>query len=193
MTARFLNAEFFEFVPQCKIWMSTNSKPRIEGCDLGIWRRIHLIPFSVTIPPEERDHDMPRKLRDELPGIFQRAIRGALEWSRGGLRPPRAVVEAVAQYRDESDGLGQFIDECCEVPERGTPLFSATKSKSSDLYHTYNAWATANNERPLTQKTFNERLSSRGFLRARNSRGWEWHGVAPTADALTELAGGLRV
>jgi phage/plasmid-associated DNA primase len=31
----------------------------------AIQRRFHLIPFAVTIPPEERDADLAEKLKDE--------------------------------------------------------------------------------------------------------------------------------
>jgi phage/plasmid-associated DNA primase len=31
MTARFLNQEFFTFIPVCKIWIATNNKPKSSG------------------------------------------------------------------------------------------------------------------------------------------------------------------
>jgi len=70
LTARFLHAEFFEFVPQFKIVLSCNHKPRITGGDHGIWRRVHLVPFEVTIPEAERDRNLPEKLEAELPGVL---------------------------------------------------------------------------------------------------------------------------
>jgi putative DNA primase/helicase len=39
-----------------------------------------LVPFTVTIPPEERDTDLGTKLRAELEGIFAWAVRGGLAW-----------------------------------------------------------------------------------------------------------------
>jgi putative DNA primase/helicase len=55
LTARNLYQDYFEFVPQFKLFIAGNHKPIIRGDDIGIWRRIHLIPFLVTIPQEERD------------------------------------------------------------------------------------------------------------------------------------------
>jgi len=55
VTARYLNREFFEFQPQFTIWLATNHKPRVKGTDHGIWRRIHLVPFSVTIEQDKMD------------------------------------------------------------------------------------------------------------------------------------------
>lgn len=53
--ARFLYSEHFEFDPEFKIFLAANHKPVIRGTDNAIWRRIHLIPFTVQIPEEERD------------------------------------------------------------------------------------------------------------------------------------------
>lgn len=61
ITARFLYGEFFSFKPTFKIYMATNHKPKIRGADNGIWRRIKMIPFTVTIPPEQRDNDLGEK------------------------------------------------------------------------------------------------------------------------------------
>ena len=58
LTARFLYGEYFSFKPTFKIFMATNHKPKIRGADNGIWRRIKMIPFTVTIPPEQRDKNL---------------------------------------------------------------------------------------------------------------------------------------
>ncbi len=62
VTARFLYNEFFEYKPEFKLFIAANHKPDIQGVDHGIWRRIHLIPFEVTIPTEEIDRDLPDKI-----------------------------------------------------------------------------------------------------------------------------------
>jgi putative DNA primase/helicase len=69
IAARFLNAEFFEFPPQFKLWLATNKLPEVKGTDDGIWRRFRVIPFNVTIPEAERDQGLREKLKAELPGI----------------------------------------------------------------------------------------------------------------------------
>ena len=70
ISARFLYAEYFEFTPEFKIIIAGNHQPVIRGDDTGIWRRLHLVPFTVTIPPEQRDPKLPETLRAELPGIL---------------------------------------------------------------------------------------------------------------------------
>ena len=71
VTARHLYGNEFEFTPEFKLWMGTNHKPIIRGTDIGIWRRIHLIPFTVQIPTEQVDRQLKYKLKAEYPAILK--------------------------------------------------------------------------------------------------------------------------
>src|SRR5262249_50413091 len=85
ITVRLLYAEFFSFTPRFKILLAANHKPVIRGTDLAIWRRIHLVPFTQTIPPERVDSNLKEKLAAEGPGILNWAISGYKAWRAGGL------------------------------------------------------------------------------------------------------------
>ncbi|MEC1100635.1 DNA primase family protein, partial [Bacillus paralicheniformis] len=91
MSARFLRQEYFEFTPEFKVFFTTNHKPIVKGSDEGIWRRIRLIPFTVTIPKEKVDKKLPQKLSAEMPGILRWAIEGCLKWQKEGLGEPEAI------------------------------------------------------------------------------------------------------
>lgn len=108
LKARFMRQDFFEFEATFKIWLATNNKPIVKGTDYAIWRRIKLIPFTVTIPPEERDKSLPAKLRQELHGILAWAVQICLEWQKYGLNEPQEVTAATCAYRDEQDILGSW-------------------------------------------------------------------------------------
>ena len=82
LTARFLYGEYFSFKPTFKIFMATNHKPKIRGADNGIWRRIKMIPFTVTIPPEQRDKKLTEKLIAENSGILNWLIAGYAMWKK---------------------------------------------------------------------------------------------------------------
>jgi putative DNA primase/helicase len=80
--------------------MYGNHRPLIRGTDAGIWRRIHLIPFTVQIPREEQDPFFLRgRLLPELPGILACAVQGCLAWQQDRLGVPREVREATDAYR----------------------------------------------------------------------------------------------
>ncbi len=78
IAARFMRGDFFTFTPCFKLLIAGNHKPRLQAVDEAIRRRLHLIPFNVTIPKDERDPDLPEKLQAEWPGILAWAIDGAV-------------------------------------------------------------------------------------------------------------------
>src|SRR6185437_15836956 len=72
--ARYMRCDFFEFETTHTLWLAANHKPIVRNNDLGIWRRIRLVPFTVTIPNDEQDRELPEKLLKELPGILAWAV-----------------------------------------------------------------------------------------------------------------------
>jgi putative DNA primase/helicase len=164
ITARFLYQATFEFTPTFKLWFAANHKPVIRGTDYAIWRRMRLIPFTVTIPEEERDADLTAKLRTELPGILAWAVQGCLEWRHSGLNPPASVVAATTEYRSESDVLGAFLEECTTTDAGEQVLFK-------DLYAAYGAWCRDGNEHSMTATMLGRRLEERGFTNVRGGHG----------------------
>jgi len=175
VTARFLRQEFFEFTPIFKVWFATNHKPTIKGTDQAIWRRIRLIPFTVTFPPEKRDHNLKTKLRAELPGILNWAIEGLRAYKEQRLDPPDAVTKATAEYRGEQDILGAFLEE----HTRGDTSSSAS---AGELYKKYVDWAHQSGERAESQTAFGLRLRERGYQQVRTKSHRYWAGLRLTSD-----------
>jgi putative DNA primase/helicase len=175
VTARFMKAEWFDFAPTHKLWLSTNHKPEIRGTDAAIWRRIRLVPWTVTIPPAEQEKKLPVALRHELPGILAWVVRGCLQWRREGLQAPDEVRKATGEYRAEMDVLAGFLAECCEVD-------TGHWEYAKDLYESYKRWCDENGERSEPQRKFGGRLGERRFERDRGgSRGAGiWRGVRLT-------------
>ena len=63
----------------------------LGGVDEAIRRRMHLIPFNVTIPAADRDPTLADRLKEEWPGILAWMIDGCLAWQEQGLDPPESV------------------------------------------------------------------------------------------------------
>lgn len=165
ITARFLHAEFFDFKPQFKLFIRANHKPVIRGTDEGIWRRLRLIPFTVTIPPEKQDKQLIEKLKDELPGILAWAVRGCLEWQREGLGLPEEIEQAVREYRNESDVIQQFIDECCII--EAEDLIKLTV-QAQTLYKAYEVWCRVNGFDAVTSTKFGKVMPEKGFIKKKS-------------------------
>lgn len=170
LKARFMRQDFFEFEPTHKIWIATNHLPTIRGTDYAIWRRIRLIPFTVTIPEDERDPHLVEKLRDELPGILAWAVRGCLAWQREGLKTPEEVKHATAAYKREQDVLAAFLEAYCVIG-------ADARAMARDLYAAYCTWCGENGEKAMSQRQFGARLAERGFERVRLGTGYQWRGV----------------
>ena len=179
ITSRFLNQEFFDYPPQFKVWLSTNHKPRIKGTDEGIWRKLRLVPFTVTFdgkggnPPP--DTDLLPKLRAELPGILAWAVRGCMAWQAEGLVSPPEVLAAIQEYRDEEDVLADWIADECYLMEGGT-------AQAKALYRNYREWCEEHdNKYPLSQKRWGGSLTSRGCTRKKQGV-WHWEGIVLKGD-----------
>ena len=160
--ARFLHKEFFEFQPAFKAFLATNHKPVIRGTDEGIWRRIKLVPYTVTFRDADKDPQLPVKLAAEAAGIFNWLIEGCLMWQQSGLGSAKAVSAATQTYRTESDALAEFISACCRVDE----LYS---EPAGALYAAYVEFAERNGDKPHSSTLFGTMLSERGFV-AQNAR-----------------------
>jgi len=155
---RHLNEGFFEFKPIFKVTGSGNDKPSIGGVDEGIWRRMKLVPWEVTIPEAER-RDMELVLGeflDEAPGILNWLIEGALAYLHDGLIVPGEIRQATEAYRDEMDPVGEFLKACIESAP-------GEEVAARLLYDTYTAWCRDNSVRPFSEKGFASIMLQKGY------------------------------
>ena len=155
IAARFMRQDFFEFTPQFKLHIAGNHKPGLRSVDEAIRRRFNLIPFNITIPPEERDADLPNKLKAELPGSLAWMIDGCTQWQELGLAPPQIVTEATAAYLESEDAVAAWIEECCERDPQAW-------ASSAALFKSWNEWATLAGEFVGSTRRFAQLLESRG-------------------------------
>lgn len=162
ISARFLRQEFFEFTPEFKVFFTTNHKPIIKGIDEGIWRRIKLIPFSVTIPKESIDKKLPEKLSFEAAGILNWMIEGCLKWQKMGLNNPTSIALATDKYKEDMDIIEPFVFEKCFI----NPL---AKIEAKILFSAYEKWCYENGEFALKNRTFYRLLETRNLKRERGS------------------------
>jgi putative DNA primase/helicase len=175
--ARRMREDFWEFEPTHKLVLVTNHRPRIYGTDYAIWRRVHLVPFTETIPDHEQDLDLAdRIVATELPGVLRWALDGLKDRSElGRLAAPEAVVAATQRWRAESDITARFLaDEDLSIADG---LWTA----SSDLTAAHEQWCEANglDHRRQWQHTL-RRLKDLGARprKIANVRRWEGIGHA---------------
>lgn len=156
LRARRMRQDFFEFDPTHKIILATNHRPRIQGTDVGIWRRMRLIPFRIRVPDDQDDKHLEEKLELELPGILNWALKGCKDWQKNGLDTPKAVLEETKLYRESQDLLQRFMDSECSRNVCHTTTIDR-------LYEAYRKWCISGGEPKTTRSEFQERLLQKGF------------------------------
>jgi putative DNA primase/helicase len=161
ITARFMRQDYFDYEPTFKLLIAGNHKPRLGSVDEAMRRRLLLVPFTVQIPPAERDPELARKLEPEWPAILRWCIDGCLEWQRIGLSPPAVVCEATESYLADQDNMGQWLEE--RTHDGGQFAFTLT----STLFASWKAWCEDRNLKPGSASALSEALADRGFAKKR--------------------------
>jgi putative DNA primase/helicase len=172
IAARRMREDWWQFAPTHKPVLVTNHRPEVRGTDHAIWRRLRLIPFTVTFADADQDKQLGEKLKAEAPGILAWLVRGCLEWQQQGLGTPDIVMAATSEYRGEQDKLGAFLHDRCAT---GTDY----RVKVSDLFAAYQLWCKKNGEPEGNGTAFGLAMGERGF---RKDDGKRWYlGVMLTA------------
>jgi putative DNA primase/helicase len=163
LKGRFMRQDYFQFERTHKTVLVTNNKPVVTETSHAIWRRLRLIPFTVTIPEDKQDRQLTEKLVAEWPGILAWAVRGCLAWQahQCDLEFPEQVQAATEEYRGDSDHVVDFISERC-VDWRANPE-QKMRTPKERLYLAYCAWCRDVGEDVLIRNAFNSRLRSHGF------------------------------
>jgi len=161
-----------EFPETHKLWMDTNRKPTIRDADdRATFNRLHPIPFTVTIPPDQVDRSLPNKLLLEAEGILAWVVEGARLWNENGLKAPAEVAAAQSEWRAEMDQLGRFLSEWCNAD-------ASLQVAASALYNGYTSWAENSGERnKMTGTAFGRKLTERGFAKKETNRGIVYLGL----------------
>jgi putative DNA primase/helicase len=168
----------WEFDPSHTIVLFSNHKPQVQGQDEGIWRRLRLVPWTVTIPKLERDEHLAEKLRDEGEGILAWIVGGARRYLTDAFDEPETVRAATADYRAEEDIVGRFAAECLR--------FGRGWAWSADIDAEAGRWANDQGVDPPTLKEIAVVLHREGCTTGRKKvgprRGSYWSGVGLRTD-----------
>lgn len=150
ITARFLYSESFTYEPVAKFWLAVNHLPQVRDDSYGFWRRVRVLPFKEQFKGKDADKELFFKLKEELPGILNWAIKGTLNWQLVGLAAPSAVMTATDAYKRDNDELdGFFSDRCLMV--------DGSRVEPGHLFAEYQRWA---QEQGILER---HRLGSRSF------------------------------
>lgn len=185
ITCRFHYQEFFEYIPQFKIWLAANRIPGIKGVDYGIKRRLVIIPFKAQFEGSQRDDSLGKRLLEELPGILNWAIEGLELWKQHTLYRsiPQNCLDITQEYADDVDHLGNWIRECLDIGDSNKAQ-EEPKEKAIDLYRCYRMWMDERNHRPKSLTSWGRDMKSKEFEKRREQSGVVYIGVRLRPEAL---------
>lgn len=168
----------FKYTPTHTLVLYTNHLPKVGASDEGTWRRLIVIPFNATIKGKA-------DIKNYSDYLFNKAGGAVLSWIIEGAKKtiesdfhlplPECVEDAIGQYRESSDWLSIFIDECCEVDPSYT-------QKSGEFYQEYRAFCMRTGEFARSTSDFYNALELAGFERHKSRTGAVVYGIRVKTD-----------
>jgi putative DNA primase/helicase len=158
------------FDPSHTLILLTNHLPQVSGDDAAVWARIQVVPFDVVIPVDERDGNLPEKLKAEAPAVLRWVYEGWLAYQAQGLNPPEAVKASTQAYQDDSDVLGRFLEENT-IPNKTTTI------RAGEFHSAYTKWCHDQGEVAETGVMFAKSLKARGFTKKKTNQGAQYEGL----------------
>jgi putative DNA primase/helicase len=154
--ARLKYGNSFTMEKYAKLAFNCNELPRDIEQSNAYFRRLLIVPFRVTIPDDQQDKMLARKIIDnELSGVFNWILDGlkrllkTLNFTQSDI-----VKKEVETYRKESDSVATFIDDENFVvdAEKYTTL--------KILYPKYRLYCVENGFKALGRNNFHNRLKA---------------------------------
>jgi len=179
VSGRFMRQDWFSFTPTHTLWMLANHQPAVRSGGPAFWRRLRLVPFLHTVPPEQRDPHLEDQLvEQEGPAILGWLIAGARDYLAQGLDEPAAVRVATDAYERDQDTVSRFVDELAQT---GDPNAQHMVVRVTELRTAYEKWCSQEGEQPVSQKALTLALRSRyGVLSDRSMHARFYRGIRLT-------------
>lgn len=167
--ARLPYGEPFILTKYAKFIFNANVMPDFELTP-AYFRRLIIVPFKITIPKDEQDINLHRKIiESELSGIFNLVIEGLKRLRETGDFTYSAFVESeIESFKKESDNVHLFLEA------EGWQISVSNKISLSDLYSQYRHYAQESGYRSLNTKNFSMRLKNLGYDVKRGNQGYTY-------------------
>ena len=171
VSARFLNREYFQFLPCFTPIIDTNYALTVRDQGEGAWRRFEIVPWDVTIARSQQDRKLRERLLEELPGILKWIIDGAKRYHESGLTNVPRIADETQALRESCDLVGRWLDACV-IKDSGARV------SSTDLYANFSHWVTSQGETNLiSNKAFAQGLKRKEFENRKSNGVMVWVGI----------------
>lgn len=157
--ARLPYGEPFTLSDYAKMIFNCNELPIVTDHTLAYFRRFLIVPFDVTIAETEQDKHLAQKIiKKELSGVFNWVLNGLKRLlSQGDFTRSEAVIKQLESYKIQSDSVQMFLID--EGFEKSTSEYEPFK----DIFSSFRNYCNESSYRPVSKRTFGERLRNAGF------------------------------
>jgi putative DNA primase/helicase len=165
--ARLPYGEPFIMSQYARLIFNCNELPRDIEHTNAFFRRFLIIPFDVTIPEQEQDKMLHKKIIDnELSGILNWILEGLKRLiDQQHFSECKSAEMANEQYRTDSDSVRFFLEESNLKP------CTIHYKLIGDLYTDYRVFCLEDGFKPVQKVNFRKRLEGLGITVERKSEG----------------------
>jgi putative DNA primase/helicase len=169
--ARLPYGEPFTLNNYAKLVFNCNELPTDVEHTNAFFRRFMIIPFEITIPEEDQDKQLSKKIIDsELSGVFNWVLDGLKRvLKQKGFSQSDVIQERNNQYRKESDSVQMFISE------RGYSESMVDWTALKELYAKYKRFCEGDGYYPVAKRKFSKRLEKAGYKKVKKAEGMSFH------------------
>ena len=154
---------------------NANAIPIFNKQDDALLRRIYVIPFNVSIPPERQNKTLNDELVEEYPAILNWILDGRDKFIKNGYILPRDLnfERIIITEKTSLNTALKFMDvNRFKARLEGVELEPLNWMKLIDLYRKYERWCEANELEPIKKTTFSYCLENEGgFRKERRANG----------------------
>ncbi len=130
----------------------------------GFYRRILIIPFNVTIPENQQDKSLHKKILSNKAGVLNWIIQGAKRVvETEDIYISDQCTKFKAKFIKETDSVALFIDDS------GYESSEISKTYLTSIYSEYKEFCNNDGYRPLGKNNFSKRLLAAGMERSKDN------------------------
>lgn len=159
LEAEFKGKDHFTFINVARMIFSSQETPKTSDHSDAWYGRWFFVKFPNKFKPSNaKKTEIQTALNEELPGIFNWMIEGLKRlMENDGFSDSRELVVSSQEYRSQNDSVSMFMNHMCVLDKasQGTSL--------NTLYKIYVVWSEYEGLRPLSKRTFAERIEDIGY------------------------------
>ena len=114
--AQYKFKDSFSFYPYCKLIFAMNDLPYIKDDTQALYRRLVIIPFTITFDETQKDINLKAELLESLDAIFNWGIEGLKRLQCNKKFTESVLIDyEINKYKYESNSVYNFVYENCII------------------------------------------------------------------------------